>query len=214
MRVTITFDNTPPVRKGLLSDWGFSALVEVTTSHKLLFDTGGNGRILLNNMEILDIDPSSIQDIFISHPHLDHTGGLSSFLKRNRAVKVWAPPSFTEDIHVKEIKFLSKPAKLYEDVYSTGELDGIEQSLVVETSKGLIIIAGCSHPAMESILAAASGFGEVYGIIGGLHSTPPEALAGLRLICATHCTQEIARIKLLYPHAFLEGGAGQVIEVS
>lgn len=213
MKVTIVFDNMPQAVRGLLRGFGFAALVEIPPARKILFDTGGDGKVLLKNMETLGIDPISIQEIFISHPHYDHTGGRSSFLERNSKVKVWAPPSFTDNINVKEIEFLSKPTRLYEGVFSTGELEGIEQSLVVETRKGLVIIAGCSHPAMESILASASSFGEVYGIIGGLHSTRPESLAGLSLICATHCTQQKARIKQLYQHAYLEGGAGRVIEV-
>jgi len=38
---------------------------------------------------------------------------------------------------------VKKPTKLYEGIYSTGELEGIEQSLCVETGKGIVIIAGC-----------------------------------------------------------------------
>lgn len=213
MKVTIIFDNMPPVIKGLRKGWGFAALVEVGASRKILFDTGQDGKILLNNMKVLGIQPDLIQEIFISHPHYDHVGGLPAFLEKNNKVKVWAPPAFKTDIKVKEISFLSKPTELYEGVYSTGELEGIEQSLVVSTTKGLVIIAGCSHPRMESILAAASKFGTVYGIIGGLHSTHPQSLAGLGLICATHCTKRKAEIKRLYPHAYLEGGAGRVIEI-
>jgi 7,8-dihydropterin-6-yl-methyl-4-(beta-D-ribofuranosyl)aminobenzene 5'-phosphate synthase len=66
---------------------------------------------------------------------------------------------------------------------------------------------------METILKAASQFGEVYGIIGGLHGTLPESLRGLDLICATHCTQYKQEIKRLYPQTYIEGGAGKVIEI-
>jgi len=112
-----------------------------------------------------------------------------------------------------DILLVKSPTKLYKGVYSTGELDGIEQSLCVETEKGIVIIAGCSHPKMEHILKAASQFGKVYGIIGGLHGTKPVSLKDLDLICPTHCTQYKSEIKSLYPEKYIEGGVGKVIEI-
>ena len=77
MKVTIIYDNTS-ARPELQADWGFSALVEAK-GKRILFDTGADGRILLSNMEKLKIDPKEIEDVFISHLHWDHTGGLSAF---------------------------------------------------------------------------------------------------------------------------------------
>jgi len=211
MEITIIYDNTS-ARSDLQADWGFSALVEVK-ERKILFDTGANGRILLSNMEKLKINPKEIEDIFISHPHWDHTGGLSSFLRLNNKVKLWIPSYFPEAGNAKEVIEVKKPTKLYEGIYSTGELDGIEQSLCVETKKGIVVIAGCSHPRMEHILNTASKFGKVYGIIGGLHATKPESLKELDLICPTHCTQYKSEIKYLYPEKYIEGGAGKIIEI-
>jgi len=213
IKITIIFDNSPPIKGELQSDWGFAALVEVGADRRILFDTGANGRILLDNMAVLEIDPTSIDDVFISHPHHDHTGGLSDFLGENDQVKIWAPPSMGR-VNAKDITFVSDPRKLYDGIYSTGELEGIEQSMAVATNKGLVLVVGCSHPRMETILGTASQFGELYGIVGGLHSTQAESLAGLRLICATHCTQQKSAIKRLYPDAYLEGGAGRVIEIA
>ena len=211
MKVTIVYDNAA-FRKDLQADWGFSAFVE-TKGLKILFDTGANGNILLSNMQKLEINPKEIQDIFISHSHWDHTGGLLSFLNVNNQVKVWVPPSFRGVKNAKEVVTIQGPTELHEGVYSTGELEGIEQSLYVKTEKGIVVIAGCSHPRMENILGTAAQFGEVYGIIGGLHETPPESLKGLYLICATHCTQYKAEMKRLYPKQYIEGGAGKVIEI-
>jgi 7,8-dihydropterin-6-yl-methyl-4-(beta-D-ribofuranosyl)aminobenzene 5'-phosphate synthase len=184
-----------------------------TKEIKILFDTGTNGYILLSNMQKLEINPQSIGEVFISHAHFDHTGGLSAFLDQNSEVKVWVPPSFRGLRNVREVVKLENPRKLHEGIYSTGELEGIEQSLCVETKKGIVVIAGCSHPRMEHILQIASQFGRVYGIIGGLHGTRPESLKDLDLICPTHCTQHKAEIKSLYPEKYIEGGAGRVIEI-
>ena len=211
MKVTIIYDNTTS-RSDLQADWGFSALIQVKGKN-ILFDTGANGRILLSNMEKLKINPNGIEDVFISHLHWDHTGGLSSFLRLNNQVKLWIPSYFPDAKNAREFIEVKKPTKLYEGIYSTGELDEIEQSLCVETKKGIVVIVGCSHPKMEHIIKAASQFGKVHGIIGGLHGTKPESLKELDLICPTHCTQYKSEIKSLYPEKYIEGGAGRIIEI-
>jgi 7,8-dihydropterin-6-yl-methyl-4-(beta-D-ribofuranosyl)aminobenzene 5'-phosphate synthase len=93
MKLTIIYDNTV-FKSGLQSDWGFSCLVEVENCPKILFDMGTDGDILLSNMRKLNIDPLSIKEVFISHDHFDHTGGLSAFLEVNSNVKVYVPVSF------------------------------------------------------------------------------------------------------------------------
>jgi len=211
VKITIVYDNTA-FRKDLQADWGFSALVEVR-KRKILFDTGARGKILLSNMEKLEIDPKEIEDVFISHLHLDHIGGLGDFLKANSNVKLWIPSRFSGAENAREIIEVKEPKKLYEGIYSTGELGGVEQSLCIETKRGIVLIAGCSHPEMRSILNTASEFGRVYGIIGGLHATRPESLKELNLICPTHCTRYKKEIKSLYPERYVEGGAGRVIEI-
>lgn len=211
VKVTIIYDNET-YKEGLKPDWGFSCLVEVENTPKILFDTGGSGRILLSNMKKLGIDPKSIQEVFISHSHHDHVGGIPKFLEENKKAKFYVPASFSGPKN-REVVRIKKPKKIHENIFSTGELGGIEQSLAVKTKKGIVLIVGCSHPKMENILETASKFGKVYGIIGGLHGTKPRSLEGLNLICATHCTQHKAEIKKLYPEQYMEGGAGKVIIV-
>jgi 7,8-dihydropterin-6-yl-methyl-4-(beta-D-ribofuranosyl)aminobenzene 5'-phosphate synthase len=212
MKTTILYDNTV-FQAGLKSDWGFSCLVEAH-NRTILFDTGSNGSILLENMNKLDIDASSIDEVFISHAHFDHIGGLSAFLNENNKVKIYVPLSLRGIRDAKEIIYVDKPIMLHENIFSTGELDHIEQSMVVKTDKGLVLVVGCSHPKMEDILKAAEQFGKVYAIIGGLHGFNKfELFKELRLICPTHCTQHIAEIKSMYPEKYIEGGAGKIIEI-
>jgi 7,8-dihydropterin-6-yl-methyl-4-(beta-D-ribofuranosyl)aminobenzene 5'-phosphate synthase len=210
MKVTIIYDNTV-FRKDLQADWGFSCLIEEENTPKVLFDTGTDGKILLSNMEKLRIDPSSIEEVFISHPHLDHTGGLSEFLKVNPKInKIYVPSS----MGLKNEVVFKQPQKIHESVFSTGELEGIEQSMGVITKKGIVLIVGCSHPDMGHILNAARPFGKIYGIIGGMHGFSEfELFRDLELICPTHCTQHKAELKRLYPQKYLEGGAGRIIEI-
>jgi 7,8-dihydropterin-6-yl-methyl-4-(beta-D-ribofuranosyl)aminobenzene 5'-phosphate synthase len=212
MKITIIYDNTA-FREDLKADWGFSALIEIKNSPKILFDTGGSGKILLYNMEKLNIEPDSIEEIFISHAHFDHIGGLSAFLSKNNQVKIWTPPSFRGVKNAKEVIKIDNPTELHKGVYSTGELEEIEQSLCIKSEKGIIVIVGCSHPRMKNILKTASKFGKVYGVIGGLHGTKPESLRDLDLICATHCTQYKEEIENLYHKQYIKGGAGKLIKL-
>jgi len=211
MKITIIYDNTS-LRHDLKADWGFSALVE-HPGKTFLFDTGTNGNILLSNMENLGINPDDIKDIFISHAHFDHVGSLSSFLSVNNRVKVWCPPSCRGIKNASEVIYVTSPREMYKGIYSTGELEGIEQSMCCTTHKGIVVIVGCSHPSMDHILDVASRFGNVYGIVGGMHGTRPEMLEGVQLICPTHCTMHKNRMKLLYSEEYIEGGAGCRIKV-
>jgi len=212
MKITILYDNTVH-QKGLTSDWGFSCFVEVENTPKILFDIGTNGKILLSNMRKLNINLASIDEVFISHAHFDHVGGLSSFLGANEKAKIYVPPSFAGPIG-REVITIKGPTKIHENVFSTGELDGIEQSMSIKTEKGLVLIVGCSHPRMIHILKAASQFGKVYAIIGGLHEFSEfDLFKNLTLICPTHCTQHKAKIKSLYPDKYIEGGVGKIITV-
>ena len=212
MQITILYDNDV-YKEGLQADWGFSCLVEIENTPTILFDTGTNGSILLSNMEKLNIDPASVDEIFISHAHFDHVGGLSAFLNVKSDVTVYVPPSLRGIRGVKEVVSVSEPLKIHENVFSTGELDNIEQSMAVKIDKGIVVIVGCSHPRMAHILKAASQFGDLYAIIGGLHGfNEYDLFKDLQLICPTHCTQHKAEIKALYPEKYTDGGVGRVIE--
>jgi 7,8-dihydropterin-6-yl-methyl-4-(beta-D-ribofuranosyl)aminobenzene 5'-phosphate synthase len=213
MKITIIYDNTT-FQKSLTKDWGFSCLIEAYKK-KILFDTGGDGAILMRNMRKLKIDPLSIDDVFLSHPHYDHIGGLSAFLNENNNVTIHLPSSLKGIRNAKKVLYYDKPSKIHDHFYTTGELDQVEHSLAIETEEGLVLIVGCSHPGMEKIFKAFSPFGRIYGIVGGLHGFNRfELLEGLEFICPCHCTQYKKKIKSRYPDQYIEGGAGKIIDVS
>lgn len=214
MKIIIIYDNTLySVLPGLKSDWGFSACIEIY-DRRILFDTGGNGRILLDNMKILGINPLNITDVFISHNHYDHVGGLSHFLNENKNIILHSPPSFRGVKYAKKVKFYKGPKKIHKGVYSSGEINGIEQSLAVETEKGLLVITGCSHPPMTKILSSFKNFGKITSIAGGFHDFSEfQLFSEMELISAMHCTGKIKEIKRIYPQQFTSGGVGKVIRL-
>ncbi|WP_457565715.1 MBL fold metallo-hydrolase, partial [Caldithrix abyssi] len=180
-----------------------------------LFDTGADGRILMHNLQLLNIEARSIDTVFISHNHFDHIGGLSAFLNANERVTVYVPRSLRGVRKAREVVHVDdRPQKLAEDLFTTGELGGIEQSLVLPSSKGMMLFVGCSHPPMSFILQIARQFGPVYGILGGLHGFDQyELFKDLQFICPTHCTQHLTEIKERFPTKVVQGGVGKVYEI-
>jgi 7,8-dihydropterin-6-yl-methyl-4-(beta-D-ribofuranosyl)aminobenzene 5'-phosphate synthase len=212
VKLTIVYDNE--VRKrGLKSAWGFSALVEIGHASPILFDTGGDGSILLHNMRELGIDAGMIGTIVISHAHGDHTGGLWSILEVNGNAEIYVPSSVRTNLPGRIVTAVTGPMQICTGVFSTGELKGIEQSLALRTKKGIVVLTGCSHPGVNEILQVASRFGKVYGIVGGLHGFHDfGSLRYLPLICPCHCTQYKSEILRLFPDNCKECGAGVTLE--
>ena len=213
MKLTVVYDNE--VKKPeLIADWGFSCLIEAQDTPKVLFDTGAVGSILLHNMKELKINPSDIGIVVISHSHGDHTGGLQDIMKANKDVELYLPQSFWGGPSTKKITKIREPMEICHGIFTTGELGGMEQSLVVNTDKGLLVVTGCSHPGVENILDAAARFGKVYGVIGGFHGFHNfDKLNPLSLICPCHCTQYKSAIKRLFRDRCLDCGAGLVLEL-
>jgi 7,8-dihydropterin-6-yl-methyl-4-(beta-D-ribofuranosyl)aminobenzene 5'-phosphate synthase len=78
----------------------------------------------------------------------------------------------------------------------------------------MVVLTGCSHPGVSEILGAASRFGEIYGIVGGLHGFSDfDQLEPLSLICPCHCTQYKSELRYLFPERYVACGAGLELEL-
>ena len=200
MKITILYDNN--AYPGFESGWGFSCLVD--SSQRILFDTGDDGQKLIYNFEKANIDPKSVNKVVLSHNHWDHVDGLEGLRKFNAEAEVIHPNAFSE------------PTEISPGIYSTGALGVLlkEQSLVVKTEKGNIVITGCAHPGLERILQTAGSLGRIYGVLGGFHGFSKFAeLEGIQFIAPCHCTEHTERIMQRYPTQFEQIRAGSVIEI-
>jgi len=211
IKITIVYDNDA-FRQDLTPDWGFACLVEAR-DRQILFDTGAKSEILFSNMEKLGINSADIDEIFISHFHWDHTGGLAALLAQ-REIPLCVPLSYNPPPGAGEFRAIKDPSEIHPGIWSTGELGGIEQSMIVRKDERVVVIAGCSHPGVDIILSTASRFGQPWALIGGLHEFDRmELLEPLEHICPTHCTQQKREIRRLYAERLIPGGAGKVIEL-
>jgi len=233
LSITVIYDNNP-YTEGLRAEWGLSCLIR-GSERTILFDTGGNGSFLLENMNDLGIDPQKIDTVVLSHLHSDHVGGLKEFLEKNEQVTVYLPMSFPQEfkdnLMSSSIKIMEvhDATEICEGVYTTGELGaGIkEQSLIVHTTQGMIVITGCAHPGIvailnrakdlikDDILLAMGGFhlggagqGDLEKIIFSFRSM------GVKFVGPCHCSGDLARqmFKEEYGDSYMHLGVGKVIK--
>lgn len=81
-----THPDKPP-RTILNGEWGLAMQAQSfrgTQERNVMVDFGYTPEVLLNNMEILKVDPSHYDAIVLSHGHYDHFGGMVGFLKATK----------------------------------------------------------------------------------------------------------------------------------
>ncbi len=235
LTITVVHDNYP-FADGFKTAWGFAVHV-AGARRNILFDTGSDGPLLLENLDKLRIDPAGIDALVLSHVHGDHAGGLTGLLQANPRVEVYLPASFPD--RIKElvrragagVVEVDGPQPVCENVYTTGVLGRRvqEQALAIRTSRGLIVLTGCAHPGIVPMVDAARHLcgGDPLLVMGGFHlewtmSAKVERIiaafrsSGVRYVAPTHCSGEKARLRFeeRFGPAFFSVGVGKAVTLA
>lgn len=230
--MTVLYDNYVAA-EGTKAEWGFSCLIE-GTAKTILFDTGGNPDTFRHNVQNLAVDLSAPDAVVLSHEHWDHVGGLPVVLETNTKAPIYMPYGFPYDfirgVEVEGAKPVpvNEAVSVCDHVYLTGQMGGMikEQSLIVNTPSGLVIVTGCSHPGIVNIVKKAKELlnKDVYLVFGGFHlmqhskEQVNEIIKAFRELgvqkCgATHCTGDraIQQFKDAYGDDYVEIGTGRIL---
>jgi 7,8-dihydropterin-6-yl-methyl-4-(beta-D-ribofuranosyl)aminobenzene 5'-phosphate synthase len=213
--ITVLFNNNTRDPK-LRAAHGMSCLIE-GLGRTILFDTGGDGVILLDNMKALRKDPKAVDVVALSHAHWDHSGGLFAFLHRARpGIDAFIPRAvsalFREHAALlgAKVTVVDGPVEIVQGLHSTGEMGGEhlpvdrrEQALVFKGEAGAVVLTGCAHPDVVDIVRRANEIvpGAIDVVLGGFHLKDAETdvaervIAGLkelgvRRMGPSHCTGE------------------------
>ena len=150
---------------------------------------------------------------FDGHPEETLTFGTAWL--EGKFVTVDAPLEVAPGVHL---------ISLVSETVGTKELR--ELSMAVETPRGMILVAGCSHPGIERIVEAAKTIGpDVHMVFGGFHlpAATDRDIARIaaalhdtydvNLIAPGHCTGEPAfyRFKNTWKDRYRYAGVGSVI---
>lgn len=118
---------------------GNSTFIEAG-SHKILIDLGMNMKYIKDRLDELEINPSEIDTILISHVHSDHIGCVESFIKK------YSPKIYMSRIMFDEL-LSDNPIKKYESIEFFDKdfyIDNIKIELIktshdTKDSRGFII---------------------------------------------------------------------------
>lgn len=233
--VKVIYDNYVKINE-LQPDWGYAVLIE-GLDKTILFDTGTKPDIFTSNLRKMGLDASKVDFLVISHEHGDHTGGIPAFIEMKKDIPVVIPYSFSDKFKKKMTGFglvpllVKEPARICNNLYTSGEFDFqiAEQTLVLDTKKGLIVMTGCSHPGIvEMLKKIKSDFNKnIYMVFGGFHllqksdkemNTIISEMKTLGVIKwgATHCTgdKQIQTFKDSFGENYFELGVGNTIVIN
>ncbi len=235
-QISVVFDNVS-YSPSMIAKWGYSCIIALN-SGTVLFDTGSNGELLLANMKLMSLNPGEIDTVIISHDHWDHTGGLDAFLNVNQNVIVYVPRSLSRQTttiireHGAKMERIHTAMPISKGIYSLGEMESAiipEQSIVIPTSKGLVVLTGCAHPGIVNIIRRAKQEfpkENIYLAMGGFHLKDHRAdeingivtemkRLGVQFVAPSHCTGDagLAAFEKVYQDKRFQSGVGQQIRI-
>ena len=136
MKWTVLVDNRTN-NSALETEHGLSILLEAE-HHRILLDTGASD-VFVRNAELLGIDLSTVDFVFISHGHSDHAGGLRHFLRINKHAKIMVSPDAING------KFFSMRGNLHSISTEWPEINDDRLLLIDHTCEGAGGIYAIAH---------------------------------------------------------------------
>jgi len=224
---------------------GYSALIEFKKNSQkgyVLLDVGWRESYMdwvFDREGVIDLlKKEQLNDVFISHEHMDHFWGLNSLTKIRNDFNLYIPYGFSQqgyDIIEKSNfkgKLIEVDDKYQNNVLSsfTYKLDIIlgiknEQILVFNVKdKGFVTVTGCCHPGVNNMMEyVKSNYGDnLFGLYGGLHISLLEDWNeqkaneidklkswNLKKIAANHCTGVVAVEHMIAKGLNVVGGSAK-----
>jgi len=239
MKVTMIYNNIGE-SDVLESAWGLSIWVE-DKKEAILFDTGGDAKIIMENLGKAKVDFNKLSKIVISHNHWDHKNGLAKVLEiTNNKPEVYVADheaqNFKDEYPNAKIKGVRQIQKLTSNISTTAQLVDLtgqnkiyELSLVVHHNDSLYLITGCSHSGIVEMVEHVK---ETYPnenielVTGGFHlRSKPEVEVkkisrklkelGVLNLAASHCTgdQAIVLFKKDWGEHFIDFNLGDIRDI-
>lgn len=215
---------------------GFACIIDFA-GEKILFDLGGNFEKFVHNCHQLAIDLNLINYVVISHHHWDHCTGLDSLLNSLATnCQIILPNPFRGKIVLNSHKVHytdhSSLNRIHPNVFTLGfksrwwGIPTIEQVLILQHHKGLIILTGCAHAGIMQIINKIEQLfkDQIYLLIGGFHLSYHSTAKitklvnllnskGITQVAPCHCTSINGRkiFKSLFHHHVYDVGSGTKI---
>ncbi len=232
MKLTVVFDGTTSNSRCLVG-WGFSCFLHEAN---LLFDTGEDPNKLGNNLNVLNIFPQDIKNIFLSHGHFDHVKGIMALKEFPSEVLVLPgllEPAFSRQLQDHGFHISSnhkQTSEIFPGIHRlvNGEGGFLEQALMIKGQQGWSILFGCAHGGVDHWVQKAASIieGPIDLVMGGFHLFGAQPLKikniidqfqrlGVKRVAPCHCTGPEAQgyFKKAFRENFLPLKVGDEVEI-
>lgn len=124
---------------GLTPKHGLCFYIE-TKAHKILFDLGPNDLFYKNSLKA-GINIADVDIVVISHGHVDHGGGLETFLKHNAKAKIYIQSSAFEK-HYAKVGFIPFYVGLDKRFSNHNQIQLIDGDFLIDDELSLFVAKG------------------------------------------------------------------------
>jgi 7,8-dihydropterin-6-yl-methyl-4-(beta-D-ribofuranosyl)aminobenzene 5'-phosphate synthase len=182
--LTVVTAHVPGASKAELSTKGAMSVYVRINGKVVLFDTGAEDNLLGKNLEDLGLATNPIDAVVLSHNNPGDFDGLPDTLGAAASkAKIFVPAPvgesfFRHDPNIETVA-VTKPVGVLPDAwligpmqYESPEGNFAEQVLVLDIPDGLVVVVGCSHPGIISVVRRVKqyfGARKIQLVAGGPH---------------------------------------------